>query len=557
MHGQNAEVSREEDIFSIDLDSIESELRTQLDENLSELEMLEKEKATIQNPEALGEVVQDMIWNQVCNQIGVQGGKEFIEKNNGMTLDLSDDAHIQTTENFAEGKIATHNTEIDYQERYDEWQSNFQKDENGNIKTHSTRSGNEEATLVKGARDPFDVNRPKGSAEKRTDMDHTVSAGEIIRDAEANAHLSKEEQIKFANSKENLNEMDSSLNRSKGDKSTEEWLDNPNSKGQKPREAFDMSEEEEKELRKKDKEARKKYKEVKEEGKKKSVEAGKKSQRDEAFRIGGQALKTVVLQLLASFVKEVIGKLISWFRSAKRNWETLWKSFKNAVHSFLGNLKTHLINAGEGVLTTIASAIWGPIAGVVTGIWRMLKQGISSIISAIKFIKDPANRKKSFGTLVIEVGKLVIGGLTVAGATSLSTVIKTALMGIPIFAFPIPVLGPLAGIIGILMGSVIAGIIGAVIINWLDKLTAKTRKTDLREKTVEKQTEVLNVQGKLITVGVIKKEKAKYETEKNINERHEKAGKEIKDCLTDIFEKSEELNSDLDDIDADLDALLD
>lgn len=107
------------------------------------------------------------------------------------------------------------------------------------------------------------------------------------------------------------------------------------------------------------------------------------------------------------------------------------------------------------------------------------------------------------------------------------------------------------------MGSVIAGIIGAVIINWLDKLTAKTRKTDLREKTVEKQTEVLNVQGKLITVGVIKKEKAKYETEKNINERHEKAGKEIKDCLTDIFEKSEELNSDLDDIDADLDALLD
>src|SRR3712207_1716641 len=69
-------------------------------------------------------------------------------------------------------------------------------------------------------------------------MDHTVSAGEIIRDPEANAHMIKEEQIAFANSEANLNEMDAGPNRSKGDKSMTDWLDNPNKNGQKPNEIF-------------------------------------------------------------------------------------------------------------------------------------------------------------------------------------------------------------------------------------------------------------------------------------------------------------------------------
>lgn len=51
-----------------------------------------------------------------------------------MRLDLRDEVHIQTTENFANGKIASHNTEIDYQKRYDDWQSNFQRNEDGSIR---------------------------------------------------------------------------------------------------------------------------------------------------------------------------------------------------------------------------------------------------------------------------------------------------------------------------------------------------------------------------------------------------------------------------------------
>ena len=107
-------------------------------------------------------------------------------------------------------------------------------------------------------------------------MDHTVSAGEIIRDAEANAHMTKEEQIAFANSDKNLNEMDASQNRSKGDKSMDEWLDNPNSKGQKPDEIFDMSEEDKAKLKEKDAEAREEYRKQKKEGEKKIYRGRKK-----------------------------------------------------------------------------------------------------------------------------------------------------------------------------------------------------------------------------------------------------------------------------------------
>ena len=236
---ENASATKNEDYGSVDLDELLKHLDKELQQKLSNLDFLEKEKDKIGTPEALGGVVLNSIWEQFTNQIAVQAGEDFIKENKGLTLDLSDEAHIQTTENFANGKIATHNTEINYQERYDKQQSKFQKDSNGNVITHTTRTGKQEATLATGARKPFDESRPRGNKNNHTDMDHTVSASEIIRDPEANAHLTEKEQIAFANSDDNLNEMDSGMNRSKGDKSMSEWLDNPNSKGQKPDEIFD------------------------------------------------------------------------------------------------------------------------------------------------------------------------------------------------------------------------------------------------------------------------------------------------------------------------------
>lgn len=505
---------------SFDFDELEEKLQTQLEEELADLQFLAEEKEKIGSPDNLGNVIMDVVWEQFLNQVAVTAGEDFIKENHGLHLDLRKEAHIQTTENFAEGKIAAHNTEINYQERYDAWQSNFKKDENGNIVTHKTRSGKDEATLVKDARKPFDEERPRGSVEKHMDMDHTVPAAEIIKDPAANAHMTKDEQIAFANSDANLTEMDSSLNRSKGDKPMTEWLDHPNAKGQKPDEIFDISAEDDAKMRQKDVEAREEYEKQKKEAEQKSIEAGKKSQKEEAFRIGGKALRTVLMQLLAELVKEMIAKLVQWFKSAKKTLDTLLISLKEAIHSFIGKMKTHLIHAGNTMISTVATAIIGPVVGTIKKVWMLLKQGWSSLKKSVQYIKDPANKGKPIGILLMEVGKIIIAGLTGGGALLLGEVIEKGLMTIPVFAFEIPLLGSLANMLGIFLGAVVAGIIGAIAINLITKQIEKSMKRENADIRIKKGNKVLTLQHQVQAVSEAKLEHVKTTAAHSILDRH-------------------------------------
>ena len=557
---EKEKIETEETKETFDFDALEEKFQGQLENELADMQALTDEKEKIGSPDELGKVVGNVVWEQFLNQIAVTAGEDFIEANRGLTLDLRDEAHIQTTENFANGKIATHNTEIDYQQRYDDWQSNFQKDENGNVVTHKTRSGNEEATLVKGARKPFDENRPSGSKEKHTDMDHTVSAGEIIRDPAAAAHMTKDEQVDFANSEANLNEMDSSWNRSKGDKSMKEWLDNENSKGQKPDEIFDMREEDKKKLLEKDAEAREEYEKRKKEGEQKSIEAGKKSQRAEAFRIGKKTLRAVVMQLLTELMREIITKLVKWFKSAQKALGTLLDSLKEAIHSFIGNMKTRLINAGSTVFTTVATAIMGPVFETIRKAWMMLKQGWKSLKDAVKYIKDPANKGKPIGILMMEVGKIIIAGLTGTGALMLGEVVETGLRAIPVFAIEIPLLGSLASILGIFLGAVVAGIIGAIAINLLEKQIEKRLKNDNLDARIDKRNKILNLQHQVQKVSEVKMEQTKAASVQSMCDRHVAAAETMASSVEKINQNcavDKGIQNKLDDIDRLFDELED
>lgn len=526
-----------------DFDELERQLEEGLEDSLSELEFLEEDKAKISNPENLGNAVMGVVWDQFVIQIGAVAGEDFIKENRGMRLDLRGEAHIQTTENFANGKIASHNTEIDYQQRYDDWKSNFVKDENGNVVTHPTRSGKEEATLVKGAREPFDKDRPKGSREKKTDMDHTVSAAEIIRDPAANAHMTKDEQIAFANSDANLNEMDSSLNRSKGDNSMSDWLDNPNANGQKPDEIFDISPEEEQRLRQKDNEAREKYGKQKKEAEENSIAAGKKSQKAEAFKIGGKALRAAVMGLLAELVRNIISKLVSWLKSKEKSLKTFLGQVKEAIATFLRNIKQNLLTAGRTVASTVLGAIFGPIVSTIQKIWTLIKQGGKSVKKAIDYVKAPENRRKSFGVLMLEIGKIVMTGLTAIGALVLGEVIEKALMAFPVFAAEIPLIGSLANIVGIFLGAVVAGIAGALVMNLVDRLIAKKQKQEITERQIDKGNEVLAKQAQVIVVNQEQLRRTKAKTGVSIKARHETAAEVMREAAENIFTEKKNDNA--------------
>ena len=517
------------------LDELEEELQEQLDFEISEFDFLKKEKEKIGSPEALGETIKGVIWDQFMNQVSNIAGEEFIKENGGMTLDLRDEAHIQTAENFENGKIAKHNTEINYQERFDEWQSSFQKNEDGTIKTNRTGK----KILTKETREYYDEGREKGS--KTIHKDHTVSVAEITRDSEAATHMTKEDKKNFANSEKNLNDLDASANISKGDKKMDEWLDSERN-GKKPAERFNINE---KELRENDKIAREEYEKKKAEGKQKSVEAGKKSQKAEAFRIGGKALKSAIMTLLVTLLKNIIGKLVKWFRTAKRSFSTLVEHIKEAFTSFLEGIKSHLVNSAMGVFNTVAMSIFNPISRILKNAWTILKQGWKSLKEAFNYIKNPENRKKPIGILLLEIGKIIIMGISAVGAIALGEVIEVALSGIPFLAIEIPLLGSLANIIGIFMGASISGIIGAIGINLIQKTIEKKLKNETLTKQIDKGNEVLITQYKIQKVTEKKLISTKIQTTSNIKNRHEEFLNYIEEKKLEIEEKNKILKNEL------------
>ena len=549
---------------SFDFDALEEKLQKEI----ADMQLLAEEKKKIGSPDNLGNVIMNVVWENFINQVAVTAGEDFIEENRGLLLDLRKEAHIQTTENFAEGKIATHNTEIDYQQRYDDWQSNFQKDPNVEHKTsnyrynedqqawekHDTRSDSWKKVLNKDVRADFDKGRPTGNHTANTNMDHTVSAGEIIRDPAANAHMTREEQIAFANSEKNLNLMDSAANQSKGDSTMSEFLDSERD-GKKAAERFNIDEEE---LRKKDAEAREEYERQKKEAGQKSIRAGKKSQKEEAFRIGGKALRAVLMQLLAELLREIIAKLVKWFKSSKKALDTLLDGLKEAIDSFIDKMKQHLINAGDTLFTTVATAIWGPIVGTIKKVWIMLMQGWCSLKNAITYLEDPANRGKPIGRRLMEVGKIVIAGMTGIGAMALGEVIEKGLMTIPIFDVEIPLLGSLANILGIFLGAAVAGIIGAITIRIIEKPIEKNMEHEIVDAQIKKGNEILRIQHQLQAVNEVKLSHAKAETAQNIRDRHVAAAIMMADSIEAIRANcaiTESIDNTLDDIDNLLDEL--
>lgn len=538
---------------------LRSSLQVELNDILDELSSIEEDREKLQNNQYLEEAIQDIIWDQVQNQLAVQIGEEFIKDNNGQKLDLRKEAHIQTAENFEKGKFITHNADRSiYEDRYTEWQKKFERDEFGNIRTHTTRSGKIVNTIKKDARLFLDKNRQTGSKEKGTQMDHTVSAGEIIRDPKANAFMDEDQQYAFANSKANLNEIRSEINQAKGDQSTTELLDNPNSKGQYAREVHNISAKEEKQLREKDKEARAEYDRVRDEAEKRAIQSGKKSRRKEALKVTGKALKAAVLQLLTEFLREIVKKFISWLGEKEKNFGTFISKVKEAISNFMSNLSHHVLGVGQSMVTMLATSIIGPVVGTFMQVWTFIQQGWRSLTEAIDYLKNPENKNKSTSVKMLEIGKIIVGGVTAAGAIVLSSAIGATLLSIfPPLGVEIPLLGSLSGLIGTFMGATVAGIAGAFVLKLIDQMIVEKQIDELTNKKIDKYNDKLIVQDQMNAVEMALVQVDKMESLSQMEDRHRQAGKIMKDELSFLLEEKEKDDNEFTEIDALLAELMD
>lgn len=531
------------DYDEVDFDDLENKLEAGLEEKMLDLEILEEDHEKIASPDSLGETVMNVVWEQFINQIGENAGEDFIKENRGLTLDLRDSAHIQTTENFEKGKIATHNynSKEQLEKNYDRYKNKphgvYRKEKvnpgmDATLKRAGTLLHNEGVETVRdiytGRQIPTQTKLEDGSNNpKAAQREHVKSSAEVYKNPTLQMAYDDDGLAKVINDPENQQGYTTAeRNNRKSDSSAEE-MENRD----KNRHWEKANERAEEHIKKKE-----------EEGKARLKEEGRKTQKEEAMRIGGKALRSVVMGLLASLIKDIIRKLISWFRSGNRKLSTFIDSIKKAIKSFVSNLKEHLLNAGNTLVTTIATAIFGPVIGMIKKAWIFLKQGYKSVKDAILFLKNPANKSMPFSIKMMEVGKIVIVGLTGGGAIVLSEVIEKGLMSIPGFAFEIPLLGSLASLVGMFLGALVSGLISALALNLIDRIISKKLKRINEKQQIDKRNDILAIQDKLNKVVEVKAGVTREEVTNNIKERHKNAAESIKSSIERIKKNSEEIN---------------
>lgn len=526
-----------------DFDELEKQLEVGLENSISELQFLEDEKEKISNPENLGNAVMDVVWDQFVIQIGAVAGEDFIKENRGLKLDLSNEAHIQNAENFANGKIATHNyiSKDSLEQNYDRFKNKshkqFRKEyvdpgmdatlkRAGDLKKQGIDTVPD---IYTGEQIPTETKLGNGKNNpKAAQREHVKSSAELYKNASLQMANGNEELAAIINDPENLQGYTTAeRNNRKSDKTSAEMDEKDKNKYWEEA----------------DKRAEEYVKKKEKEGEDRLIAEGRKTQKEEAFRIGGKALRAAVMGLLAELIRNIISKLIAWLKSVEKNLKTFVSQIKEAIATFLTNIKRNLLTAGTTIGATVLSAIFGPVVSAIQKVWIIIKQGGKSVKEAIDYVKKPENRKKSFGVLMLEVGKIVMTGLTATSSLVLGEVIEKALMAFPPFTFEIPLLGSLANIIGIFLGAVVAGIAGALVLNLIDKLIAKKKKQEITDLQIKKSNEVLAKQTQVIAVNEEKLKRTKAKAGEEMKARHDAAHKIIKEVTDTLFSGEKRDNS--------------
>ena len=391
--------------------------------------------------------------------------------------------------------------------------------------------------------------------EDKANLDHTVSRKELYENKRRRqANIATED---LANKDENLNATNESLNKSKGKKSVDEMIETraerekklreQNEKANKKIDESNMSETEkrlakeknnkklqdkldadDKLMKEKDKKARNAIN--KDIVKGVAKETGKKATKD--------ALKMAAVQALSELLKEIIKAMVRFFKSAAKSFKGFLTEMKVALHNFISKLSDFGRTGVSSAVGTVVSEIFGPIVSLFKKLASIIKQGVRSLGEAISYLKSKEHKNEPFSIRVAAVGKIVVGGLVATGAIFGGEIFEKAL----IFAFPvlgeinIPVLGSLANMIGLFLASLISGIVGAIILNQLDKMMANKLRRDNISLQLEKGNDIISKQRQLVGIHEEHVEAVKSNVSKNIYNKHKEAGEEIKSSLDVIFQ---------------------
>lgn len=503
---ENANQNKELEELEVDFDfeTMEGYLSKQLEDSFSDLSLLEEDRKNIANPESLGKTILDEVWKQFGNQIG---------------LDITNETLIQQYDR-------------EHPETYDDIKNEILKDESYTKTREQMKSDQMDGTLV----DTYTGKTIKPG--EKFDVDHVVSRKELFENQRRKqANLSTGE---LANKEENKQATNDSLNRSKKEKSVNDYLDGreqreadlikQNERANKKVDESNLSDVEKRLQKEKNDKALQNKLDADDELMKQADKTARKAinkdiatgaVKEVGKKAGKDALKTAAISALFSLLKEIMNGFVRFLKSQSKTFSKFLAEMKAAIKSFFSKIMSVVQTGVSALVGTIVSEIFGPIVSIFKKLASFIKQGVSSFIDAINYLKDKSNKDKPFSVKVAQVGKIVTAGLTVGSAIVLGEVFEKFLLTVPGMQITLPLLGTLANLIGLFLGSLVSGLVGAIVMNLIDRFIAKKLRSETTKDIIEKQNDVVNIQQLQKFVAENKVDKTKEKVSSEIRGRHE------------------------------------
>ncbi|GHV62906.1 hypothetical protein AGMMS49587_11170 [Spirochaetia bacterium] len=406
--------------------------------------------------------------------------------------------NVDTVHNVRNGVYATEQEKKRYDERDPYDPDEYHKDKRYIEKNRQGKAAQEKGELEDG------YTGEKAAPNQKMDLDHTNSAKSIHDDP--GRVLAEKDGAELANSDTNLNHTDRAINRSKKQKSAEDFANELDRTRTERRSRIaelssrnDLTEKEQKELallqkkeqvdtdkmRKKDQEARREY-----EKKINQYYYSKKF----IFNLGKQSLRQGAImglrQIVGVFLTEAIAAVFDEIRDACNRARSLTGSLltdlKYRLKRILARVAAKWRDALHGGLTGAISGFFSNIITVIINIFvttaknivRIIREGFFSIMRAVKLLLNPpAEISKS--RLYHEAGKIIITGTVVTlGILAEETIDKFPPM---LVIRSIPLIGEL--IADIVYGIMVALVSCFALWGW-DKLDLFGAKEDDRHQFV-------------------------------------------------------------------------
>ena len=463
---------------NLNYDELEELLEEQFTMEFSNLKKLEVECKEISSPDKLGDVILDEIWNQFANQIG---------------LDMTSDTLLkQYNDKHPNGYTKEEGAKILKDKRYiDANKAMKETQKTGNLKDEYTGK--------------------KLKINEKANLDHVVARKQLFENPWRK--IADIDTADLANKKENFAATNESLNKSKGATSNSDYIKNREVREKKLRDQVQRANEkiDKKNISDAEKRNLKAINEKKLNDKlaadsKKMLNAEKKAKKainkdiakkvpvKVANKAGKDAVKAMFVAALFGMLKEIMNALVRFFKSKKRSFDSFLDEMKNALHSFFGKIRDFIKVGIDSFVGSIVGEIIGAFAQKLKKLPNLIKQLFSSIRESISYLSNPENQTHSTAIKIAHISKIITSGLVAVGALFLGEYFEKYLLPLPGMGFEIKFLGTIANILGMFLASLLTGILGAIMINRLDRFISRKLIEENQKKQADKKNELLRIQ---------------------------------------------------------------